>query len=104
MISHIHGDTFDKVVTIPTGLADGYFAGWEVRSQIRELKTGELIEELVCAWADPVTTRTLSVRCLDTSAWPIGHAEFDIQFKRPSDGFTLSTKRHAITVERGVTE
>lgn len=113
-MEHKRGDTFDYVATIPDTFADGYFVGWDVTAQIRKspsgplaklagTEAGELIASLDVSWADPLTTRTLHVLKIDTTGWPMGAAEFDVQFKRQSDGYRLSTATLPVTICRDAT-
>ena len=97
------GDSFDRLLTIPAGFEDGFFVGWVASSQLRSLDTGEVIASFDVAWADPLTTRVLKLTKIDTSAWPLGTAEFDVQFKRTSDGFVLSTSTAKLKITKDVT-
>ncbi len=103
MITHKRGDSFDHLAAIPSTFPDGYFVGWTVTAQVRTAQYGKLLAELVCSWADPVTTRTLSVSAVDTQLWDIGNAEMDIQFVRNSDNKTISTNTVSILVLKDVT-
>lgn len=103
MILHKRGDSFDHLAAIPTTFADGYFVGWTVTAQVRTAQYGKLLSDLVCTWADPATTRTLSVTSLNTQNWDIGNAEMDIQFVRTSDNKTISTNTISICVIKDVT-
>lgn len=90
-ITHKRGDTFDMYVQLPPVFEDGHFAGWTVASQVRTGK-GVLLAELACTWVDPLTTRTLNLRAIDTKDWPLEAVRFDVQFKRASDGYTRSSE------------
>lgn len=102
-ITHIHGDSFDYVVTMPTSFANGYFTGWTVTSQVRTTKYQEFVADLQCSWVDPVTTRDLKLFLLSTTSWPIGDCQMDVQFVRNSDKYTFSSNVESITVVRDVT-
>jgi len=102
MANHKRGDSFHRLASIPDTFADGYFVGWAVTSQIRT-KPGKLVAELACEWDDPATTRTLSLKALDTTAWTVGPVEMDIQFVRTSDGFVLSTSTVAFEIIKDIT-
>lgn len=101
--SHKRGDSFDAVVAIPAFFADGYFADFDVVSQIRT-PGGVLVGEFECSWVDAVTTRALRLVCINTRNWPVGPAEIDVEFTRRSDGFVYSTQTEQIYVLRDVTE
>jgi len=103
MITHKRGDTFEHLAAIPSTFADGYFVGWTVTAQVRTAKYGALLADLTCSWADPLTTRIISVKELDTSNWEVGPAEMDIQFVRTSDGTTISTNTVQISVLKDIT-
>lgn len=102
MANHKRGDSFHRLASIPDTFADGYFVGWSVTSQIRT-KPGKLIADLACTWDDPTTTRTLSLKALDTTTWAVGPVEMDIQFVRAVDGFVLSTSTIAFEIVKDIT-
>ena len=101
-LTHKRGDSFDLLVSIPTRFADGYFAGHEMRSQVRTAD-GVKLADLGCAWLDDATTRTLRLTCLDTANWVVGTAKFDVQFKRTADNFVLSSTTAALYIVEDVT-
>lgn len=90
-MTHKRGDSFDLLVTIPAAWPDGYFADHTVAAQVRVLGAGTKLADLTVAWVDPLTTRTLRLTSLNTTAWPLCTAFFDVQFTRVSDGFVTST-------------
>lgn len=96
------GDSFDQLVTIPADFADAHFVGWDVASQLKD-SDGAVIADLDVSWADPATTRTLRLLKIDTTAWPVGTAKFDVQFKRQSDNYVLSTSTARLKVTEDVT-
>lgn len=100
--THKRGDSFDLLVTIPAQFADGYFVGHTVASQIRQ-PDGTKVADLDCAWVDALTTRALRLTCLVTTAWPTGPAQFDVQFKRTSDNFVLSSTTAQILIAPDIT-
>lgn len=102
-MNHKRGDTFDYATTIPGTFPDGYFAGWSVAAQVRLVSSGALVSTLSATWADSATTRTLYLFKADTSAWPLGAVEFDVQFTRTSDGYVLSSDTATLTVTKDVT-
>ena len=95
------GASFDLLARIPDRFADGQFAGWQPSSQVRSNKD-ELIAELDAEWVDPATTRVLRLRKLDTTAWPLCVASFDICLQSPA-GERLYTTAQALHIIRGVT-
>jgi hypothetical protein len=102
-MDHKRGDSFDYVTTIPTTFADGYFVGWTVAAQVRNAKTDALVASLTATWVDAATTRALKLLHIDTSAWPLGPMEMDVQFTRTSDGYTLSTSTVQFNTIKDVT-
>lgn len=102
---HKRGDSFDLLVTIPVAqYPDGYFSGYTVASQLRTVgANGAKIADLTCTWVNDLTTRELRLTCLDTTKWPIGSAQFDVQFTRISDGFVFSSATSTITIIYDVT-
>lgn len=103
MLPHKRGDSFDRLANIPETFVDGYFIGWTVTSQVRTSQYGKLLANLDCSWVDSSTTRTLSVRSMNTSSWVVGTAEMDIQFVRDSDGYTISTSTVSFEVVKDIT-
>lgn len=103
MINHKRGDSFDQIATIPVNFADGYFIGWAVTAQVRT-QFGAILSDIICTWVDPLTTRMLNLKAIDTSAWAVGLAEFDVQFRRASDDYTISTETLQINVIKDVTQ
>ena len=102
-MNHKQGDSFDYLANIPADFTNGYFVGWTPTAQVRTT-FGRLLSELDVSWVDPVTTRTIRLKKIDTATWPLGNAEFDVQFKRISDGYVLSTSTIALTVSKDVTK
>lgn len=100
---HKRGDSFDILVTIPPRFADAYFVGYTVTSQIRQTNGGAKVADLTCTWVDAATTRALRLQCIDTTAWPPGPAQFDVQFKRTSDNFVLSSTTAQILIAPDIT-
>lgn len=103
-ISIKRGDSFDFINTIPEAFADGHFVGWTVSSEVRNPADGSLVASLEASWVNPATTRQLRLLKIDTKAWPIATLEFDVQFVRSVDGYTLSTATSKIKVTKDCTE
>ena len=99
---HKRGDTFIRIVEIPPTLEDGYFAGYSVASQLRNGRD-EKIADFTAEWDDPQTTRRLTLRGDNTSAWPTERLRYDIQFTRTEDGFVVSTSTVLLQIERDET-
>lgn len=103
-MEHKRGDSFDYVTTIPDTFADGHFVGWDVAAQVRDPGKGSLVAELDVSWNDPATTRQLRLLKIDTKTWPAVPLEFDVQFVRTADGYTLSTATEKLVVIKDVTQ
>ena len=103
-MEHKRGDSFDYFLDIPSDFEDGYFIGWTATAQLRNQNAGNLIASLDTSWGDPATTRRLYLRKLNTRAWPVTSAEFDVQFVRASDSFTTSTNTISVEIIKDVTE
>ena len=102
-IQHKRGDTFDHLLLLPDSFADGFFVGWAVASQVRTTR-GKLVADLAVSWADPAAdTRVLQLLGADTTTWPVGTLEFDVQFTR-SDGVVRSTETVLLEVLRDQTQ
>ena len=100
-ITHKRGDSLDLLIELPPEIADGYFADWTLKSQIRT-PADALIAELDAQFVDAITARHIRLKCLDTSAWPIGPAAFDVQLVR-ADGHTTSTESAVVYIVKDVT-
>ena len=99
---HKAGDSFARSLQVPAEFADGYFANWTVKSQVRT-PAGQLVAEVVCDWLDPATTRSLLLSVANTSAWKPGTVEIDVQFTRTADSFVMSTTTAQFVVTKDVT-
>lgn len=99
--THKRGASFFVLVRIPSAFADGHFAGWVPTAQVRTDK-GVLVADLAVAWQDPVATRILELKCIDTAAWPLGTAEFDVRLAGP-DGFVVATSTANFHIVREAT-
>lgn len=95
------GASFHALIQIPTFYADGYFVGWTLKSQARTDKD-VLLAELDVTWDNPITTRVLVLKCLDTTTWAIGAAGVDVFLKSP-DGYALPTSTAPFYVVQGRT-
>lgn len=102
--THKQGDSFDILVTIPESFTNGYFVGHTVASQVRQVGGDTAkIADLTATWVDPLTTRSLRLKCLNTTAWPTGPAQFDVEFTRTSDSFVFSSTTAVIFITPDVT-
>jgi hypothetical protein len=103
-ISQKRGDTFDYVYRVPEAdYPNGYFLGWDVHSQIRT-PSGRFIADLEVTWLEPEEeTRLLRLFFANTTRWPIGEQEIDVQFTRQSDGVVQSSKTIPLEIIRDVT-
>lgn len=101
-MEHIRGDTFDYVAIMDATIPDGAFVGFVPTCQLRDLQ-GKLISDVVTAWVDPATTRSISLHVTDTQGWKIGPALYDIQFRRTSDGYVRSTHKGVFDIIEDVT-
>lgn len=99
--SHKRGASFHALVRIPAAFADGHFAGWTLASQART-ESDALLDDLEVTWADPVTTRVLVLKCLDTTAWAIGTAYLDVKLTDPN-GFVMPTSTAIFYVVKDIT-
>jgi hypothetical protein len=113
MQTHKRGDTWSTVgqatiKDLTTGeLVD--LTDWQIASELRK-PDGTLIAAFACTYTgtttDPETeveTQTFTHIATDTSSWPVGMAEIDVQFTSPS-GQVVSTDTQVIKVVRDVTE
>ena len=96
------GASFDLTLRIPSEFADGHFSGWTLQSQVRTPQGG-LIAALSADWVDPVTARFVRLQCLDTRAWPLGEAAFDVLFVSPT-GYRWPSSTATFAVVRGPTD
>lgn len=96
------GASFNLTVRIPSKFADGHFSGWGLQSAVRT-PNGGLIAPLTAVWVDPVVARFVHLQCLDTRAWPVGDAEFDVVLVSPT-GFRWPTSTARFTLVKGPTD
>lgn len=101
-INHKRGNTFEQIVTIPADLSDGHFVGWTPKCELRGADD-QPVDEAVCTWVNAITTRELTLKVVDTTAWPLGALLFDVRFTRTSDGFAVSTETARVLVEVAIT-
>ena len=100
---HKAGDSFTRLMVVPDAFADGYFTGWEVKSEIRN-EAGHLVAACVCEWLDALTTRNLKLRVVNTTSWRPGLVFIDVQFTRTADGEVMSTTTASFTVVKDITQ
>ena len=99
--NHTRGASFQLAVRIPSRFPDGHFAGWVPTSKV-VTEDDEAVATLEVQWQDPATARVLLLKCLNTDAWPIGLARFDVRLTGP-DGFVLMTTPKPFYVVKGAT-
>ena len=97
----VTGATLDIAVRIPSGFADGYFAGWVPTAQLRTY-ADVLIATLDAQWVDAANTRYIRLRAADTSGWPPGPAHFDVRLTSPA-GARLQSTTATLSITKGVT-
>lgn len=98
------GASLDLLIRIPRVLADGFFVGWTVTSQLRGDKNSQFVAELEPEWTDPPTTRVLRLRnAAETSAWPVGEAWFDVRFESADEQQVIYTRAKQIYITRSIT-
>lgn len=102
-MKHKRGDSFDYVVVIPDAFHDGYFVGWSVKAQLRNKATGGLVAQFDTSWENEATTRRLRLFKINTKTWPIADLEFDVQFTRDADGYTISSNTVDVKVIKDIT-
>ena len=95
------GASLDIAVRIPSGFADGYFAGWVPTAQLRTY-ADVLIATLDAQWVDAADTRYIRLRAADTSGWPPGPAQFDVRLTSPA-GVRLQTTTATLQIAKGAT-
>ena len=95
------GDSFERLVQLPDTIADGQFAGWQLACQVRTA-SGQLVAQVDAEWVDPITTRQIRLRQLNTLGWPAQRLLYDVQFTSPA-GWVLSSGTQALQVEMDVT-
>ncbi|MDP2262683.1 MAG: hypothetical protein Q8K24_05940 [Hydrogenophaga sp.] len=101
---HKRGDTFShagEITVADAGTPVLDLTGWQGRSQVRSQLNDALIADLEFTWLD-ATQRLCALRCQDTSTWPLGEAEIDIQLTSP-DGDVVSTGTTVFAVVKDVT-
>jgi len=97
------GASFEAILSLPTSIAENYFALWTPTSQIRQagkLTVEGLIGNLTFSWLDG---RKFMLVSNDTASWPLGAAELDVLFTEPNTGRKIRTKKLYIDIQHGVT-
>lgn len=102
-LRHKRGDTFELLILLPeVDYPDGYFLLWDVDAQIRY--RDELVDTLTTEWTSPAAdTRTLRLSKVNTTTWPVGPHEIDVQLTRQSDNYIRSTETIYIEIVKDVT-
>lgn len=100
-ITHKRGDGFALMLQLPESFADGQFSGWTLQSQVRTA-TDALVADLICAWADPLTTRIITLTLAETPAWPVGWLYCDVQLSKAGEP-TISTDTVTIYCVKDIT-
>lgn len=103
-MEHKRGDTFNYVAAIPLSAPDGHFAEFTPLCQIRR-KNGDLLATLTTSWVNPTTARLIHLRCeaADTELWPIASALLDVELRRVSDDYVISTKTIELNIVKDIT-
>lgn len=104
MSAHKRGDSWSYIGKAGIKDASGALldlTGWEIASQARVAKTGVVVATFDCAWIDPAE-QTYTHQALDTTGWPLGDIELDVQFTSPS-GFVVSTPTAVLSIVKDVT-
>lgn len=99
-IKHKRGNTF--ILQIELSGPDGLpldLTDVDVKSQVKN-STGSLTQEFVVTKID---TSSVELKMIDTSLWPVGKLQFDIQYKQ-NDGSIFSTDIIDIIVKPTITE
>ena len=100
--SHKRGDSFVYAAVLPAGkFPDGYFAGYTLAAEARQLD-GTLIAELGPAFVDD-TTQQIVMSVADTTAWPLGKANFDIKLS-DGNGLVVRTRTKQFLIIPEITE
>lgn len=101
--THKRGDTFDRSGQITINV-DGVhvpdLTGWAGAAQVRT-RSGALIAAITFTWLD-ATQSLARIRAADTTGWPVGPAEIDIQLTSPA-GDVVSTDTERLDIVSDVT-
>lgn len=100
------GTTFSFLMQIPDDIPAGLLKGYLPTAQLRKFKSNQangLIADLNCFWADPKTTKLLTVYHNLTDDWPVGLAEMDVLFES-ANGSKIRSTTVQIQIVRGITK
>ena len=103
MSQHKRGDTFDvsgQIDVTVSGAAVADMTGWVGACQMRS-SNGVLIAEPAFTWIN-AAQRLIRLRVSDTTGWPLGNHEVDIQLTMPS-GDIVSTATAQIEIVKDIT-
>ena len=99
------GQTFSFVMQLPDTIKNGFMRNYLPKAQIRKYKSNQangLIADLNCFWADPKTTKMLTLYHNLTDNWPVGLAELDVVFEG-ADGTAIRSTTVVVQIVRGIT-
>uniref|UniRef100_A0AB39ACL0 L-shaped tail-fiber protein n=1 Tax=Erwinia phage Fifi051 TaxID=3238787 RepID=A0AB39ACL0_9CAUD len=100
------GQTFSFLMKIPDSVEAGFFKGYLPKAQLRKYKSNQsngLIANLNCFWADPKTTKMLTLYDNATENWPVGLAELDVLFQS-AEGSLIRSTTVTVQIVRGITQ
>jgi hypothetical protein len=102
------GPDFNITLSLPTYVVAGHFSTYTGTAQIRKYQDSTeegLIADLVFEWIDPEDARSFTIKCTDTSDWPLGLAEMDVLLTGPGEnGAKIGTGTVLIQITRGITQ
>lgn len=98
---HKRGDTFLISAVVKIGGETQDITLWDIKSQLRREDDPAFLVELVIERIDN-TQGTYMVRCDDTTAWPIGQLQWDVQYTTDTDQ-VISTQTVIVDVRKDVT-
>lgn len=100
-ITHKRGDTLEWVVTLTQDSAAVDVTNWTIKSQIRTGAT--LLQELTVEKTTPASGEfTLSATASETSDWPLGTHQTDIELI-DDNSFVVSSQTFDVQVVRDIT-
>lgn len=108
MNRHKRGDTWRYIHVADIRNTAGALVdltGWTLLSQLRKggsaQADGEIIATFTCSWTN-VGTQEFQTLLANTAAWPIGNAEFDVQFTSPG-GEVVSWPTVTVEIVKDIT-
>lgn len=100
------GRSFVFLTSLENDVPVGFLRDWTGKAQLRRANNHQpsgLIADLTLDIVDANVSNDFVIYHLDTSLWPLGLAEMDVQFSRSDSPFKIPTRIVSFKIIRSVT-